>query len=80
MGGRSGAGLVVNRPSNLLRACGPCHSWIEHHPAEADALGLLHPADPADPVWLRTVYGAGWWRLDDDGMYLFADPPGAPSV
>lgn len=80
MGGRFRAGLAVNRPSNLVRVCLPCHHWIEHHPAEADALGLLHPGDSSDPLLLRTVYGTGWFVLTDDGDYLFAEAPGVSAV
>ena len=69
MGGRRRAGLSVNRPSNLVRACTACHGWIEANPTEADRLGLLHPGDSADPVWLRTLYGEGWWQLTDEGDY-----------
>ena len=75
MGGRRGAGLVVNRPSNLIRVCLSCHAWVEANPAEADALGLLHPDDPSDPVWLCPAYGWAWWRLDDEGCYEFVDRP-----
>lgn len=77
MGGRRGAGLVVNMPSNLVRVCSGCHDWIEASPDEADALGLLHPQDSSDPVWLKTVYGLAWYRLDDEGCYQFVDlePP-----
>ena len=35
---------------NLLNVCSPCHTWIHHHVAEAQAVGLLVPswADPSD--------------------------------
>lgn len=88
MGGRFRAGQAVNLPSNLVRVCLVDHSWIEANPAQADALGLLHPADPSDPVWLHTAYGQAWWILDDEGCYgwchdredppVAARPPGQP--
>lgn len=88
MGGRRGVGLAVNRPANLVRVCTDCHTWIEHNPQLADELGLLHPADASDPVWLRTVFGLGWWVLDDEGCYgwdhvtpppAFMNPGGLPA-
>lgn len=72
MGGVSGVGLAVNRPSALVRVCLPCHGWVESERTAAEVLGLLvpRPAVPAEvPVYLRPVYGAGWYTLDDDGCY-----------
>lgn len=83
MGGAHGVGRAVNRPSALVRLCTHCHGWVESHRTAAEALGLLvrRPAEPgAQPVWLDTVYGRGWWLLDDEGCYGWvhdlADPDG----
>jgi hypothetical protein len=83
MGGVHGVGKAVNSPAALVRLCGDCHAWVESHRTAAEALGLLvrRPAEPgAAPVWLRTAYGTGWWRLTPDGCYAWAhDAPELPA-
>jgi hypothetical protein len=81
MGGVSGIGLAVNRPSCLIRVCLDCHSWIERQERSvARDLGLLvpRPLVPAEVrVWLCTTQGEAWWLLDDAGSYTWVDdsPP-----
>ena len=37
---------------------------------------LLANQEPAEtPVWLCSVYGAGWWLLGDDGLLESAAGP-----
>ena len=90
-GGVSRAGLAVNHPAALLRVCSGCHDRIERHREWARRLGLLVPGvgrgtaghvDPADvPVRLRTVNGAGWFLLVEDGeVYAWVDLPDDHSV
>jgi 5-methylcytosine-specific restriction enzyme A len=79
-GGVSRSGLAVNLPSNLIRACGDCHRWVESFRAVARDLGLLvpRPLIPAEVrVWLCTAQGEAWWLLDDAGSYTWVDdsPP-----
>lgn len=72
---RSGGGLWL--PSNGLRLCGSgntgCHGWATLNPTDAEIAGWRilstgeHPADV--PVWIRSVWLAGWHLLDDDGCY-----------
>jgi hypothetical protein len=72
MGGVSGVGMAVNRPSALVRVCLACHGAIESQRSAAELLGLLvpRPGVPAEtPVRLSPVYGAGWWLLSDEGDY-----------
>lgn len=72
MGGVSGVGLAVNLPSALLRLCLECHAAIESERDAARDLGLLVPRPdvPGEaPVWLRPIYGPGWYLLDDEGSY-----------
>lgn len=83
MGGVSGAGLAVNRPACLVRVCLECHAWIESERTAAEQLGLLvrRPADPSEaPVFLRPLYGPGWYLLTDAGDYVFAEAPGVSPV
>lgn len=78
MGGVSGDGMAVNRPSCLLRTCLSCHNFAESRREWARRRGLLvpRPTDPARvPVRLSTVNGAGWYTLTDDGCYLWRDLP-----
>lgn len=83
MGGVSRAGTAVNRPSCLVRVCQPCHDRAESYRERARRVGLLvhRPTDPAQvPVRLRTVNGAGWFLLTDDGCYVWQDLPHDHSV
>ena len=78
MGGVSGEGMSVNRPSCLLRVCLNCHNTIESRREWARRRGLLvhRPADPgAVPVYLNSVNGTGWFVLTDEGMYVWQDLP-----
>lgn len=43
------SGGSVTKPANLRWACNPCNGWVEDHPADAHALGLV--ARPGDPDW-----------------------------
>lgn len=64
---------ATNGLCNGLRLCLPCHDWVESNRAAGYELGLLLPAaaDPAlSPARLITVYGPGWWLLDDTGGYV----------
>lgn len=74
-GGVSRAGAAaVNRPSALVRLCLGCHEWIGHNVTRAEVLGLLvsrYVDHPAEPVWLSTLYGSGWWLLTDEGDYAW---------
>ena len=76
---RLGAAMV-NKPSALVRLCLECHDWVGHNPDHAKVLGLLvpRPADPGEPpVFLRIIFGEGWWLLDDEGCYSWfhGEPP-----
>jgi hypothetical protein len=79
MGGVSGVGLAVNRPSALLRVCQFCNDQLEvQQRGLAYDLGLIvrRPTVPAEvPVWLNTINGPGWWLLDDEGSYKWVDLP-----
>lgn len=69
---------AVNLPANLITLCGSgttgCHGWVEHHPAEAKALGLSvsrwsYPPEVAVSTW------RGWLYLHDDGTTTPAPEP-----
>lgn len=79
MGGVSGVGMAVNRPSALLRVCQLCNDQLEvQERALAYELGLIvrRPTVPAEvPVWLNTINGPGWWLLNDEGDYLTVSQP-----
>lgn len=76
MGGTSITGRHL--PSWLIHACSDCHrgpGGVESDRTRALTNGwLLGPMDDASrtPVLLVTMYGRGWWLLDDDGSYLNA--------
>lgn len=83
MGGVSGVGKAVNKPSALIRVCLFCHNWIEHNRTAAEGLGLLvsRPTDPgATPAWLRTVFGTAWTLCTDEGDYVFDYARAAPAL
>ena len=74
MGGVKGDGhRDVNRPSNGLALCPPCHGWVEGNREEATMKGLLCPrnVDPSGfPALLNTWLGRDHWiTLNDDGTY-----------
>lgn len=79
MGGVAGEGLAVNSPACLIRLCAWCHNFIESRREWARRMGYLvpRPGDPgAVPVKLRTVNGAGWFLLVEDGhCYRWLDLP-----
>lgn len=82
MGGVSGLGRAVNKPSNLLRLCLACHQDAESQREQAFELGRLvyRGDDPSQvPVWLQHVNGTGWWLLDDVGNMAWSDKE-APRV
>lgn len=57
----------LDRLSNVLHACRPCHTWCHSRPTEAKDLGLMlnEGRDPtAEPVAYR---GGAWTYLADDG-------------
>lgn len=60
-------------PSNVLILCGSgttgCHGWIEHHPADAYALGLaLRTGWDPEQTPFRDIHDA-WRLLLPDGTY-----------
>lgn len=63
----------VNRPSNGLGLCAPCHGWVEGNRPESVLHGWLVPrgVDPAGyPALLNTWMGPNLWViLNDDGTY-----------
>jgi hypothetical protein len=82
MGGvHRSAAVVANHPTNELALCATCHSFTEDAERWQDCVstGLRIPhfvTDPADvPALIHTVNGYGWWRLTQDGGYLWADLP-----
>lgn len=69
-------------PSNCLRLCRGCHSWIEANPAHAMALGLWVPreVEPSSvPAFCKPVlFALGWWQPLDNGtwaMDTYGPPP-----
>lgn len=66
-------------PSNGVRACHPCHAYIEAEYLVAKDHGLRVPswADPlTTPVYLRLQpWWHGWWYLDDTGLYVSDGAP-----
>lgn len=70
MGGRRGGGFAdVNRPSNGVALCAPCHQWAEtgnRRAAQNFGLILSEHEDPATtPVFLPRY--RGWVLLTDTG-------------
>jgi hypothetical protein len=62
-------------PSNIVVLCGSgttgCHGWVEHHPAEANALGwALQPHE--DPLVVPVFHYPLKMRVqfDDEGMLI----------
>lgn len=64
-------------PANLLGLADRCHLRIESDRTWAFGQGLLlTAAEDAErtPVYLRHLYGTGWWLLSHDGFIARADP------
>lgn len=60
-------------PSNGLHVCSACHREIHADPVGAASRGhtVLSWEDPGrKAVLLRTMYGYGWFLLDDCGGYM----------
>lgn len=59
------------QPAWILHLCSRCHhTEVESHRQHALDMGwLLRPVDDAllVPAKLQTVYGSGWWLLDNEG-------------
>lgn len=68
--------------ANGLHLCRGCHHWSHQHPTWARTAGLTLPswADPAtERVWLAPATAwAGWWLLDEDGVYVACDTDDPP--
>jgi 5-methylcytosine-specific restriction protein A len=81
--GKGGTWLASSRsPANLLAVCDQCHLRIESERTWAFEQGLLllPSGDAAErPVFLRHLYGTGWWLLSDDGLITMTDAPYIPA-
>lgn len=79
MGGVSRAAAErINSPDNLLALCVVCHNKTEDASTWKQCIGLgwrLQRGDEpaAVPALIQTVQGPGWWYLDDQGGYRWAD-------
>lgn len=79
MGGVSRAAAErSNSPDNMLALCPRCHNETEDASTWRQCVGLgwrlLHGDDPASvPALIHTVQGYGWWFLDNQGGYRWAD-------
>jgi hypothetical protein len=88
MGGTSLA--KRHTPAGVLHLCHDCHQGprgVESDRDRARAMGwLIGPQDSPElvPVWLATLYGDGWWLLDNEGCYTpalqLAPLPGGVSI
>lgn len=80
-GGTSGLRAArINSVPNGLRVCNWCHDRAEKNREEALHMGWLVPegVEPYEyQVYLNIVYGHGWYYLDGDGGYLYAEPRAA---
>ncbi len=69
--------LDIHSPANLLALCWRCHHEnVEVQRESAYEKGWLvrRGSDPAETrVWLHTVFGPGWYLLDDEGLYHIQD-------
>lgn len=63
---------IKGQASNGLWLDLACHQMVEENDPEVYVMGwkVRHGHLPVDiPVFLLTVYGRGWWLLDDVGCY-----------
>lgn len=78
-GGVHGAAYhVSNDPRNLLMLCRVCHDRTLADAQACIALGWVIERragiDPREvPAKIHTVNGYGWWRLTEEGGYLWDD-------
>lgn len=79
MGGVSRAAAErSNSPSNLLALCVTCHNKTEDASTWTECIGLgwrlIGDVEPGEvPALIHTVQGYGWWHLDGQGGYRWAD-------
>lgn len=70
MGGSSWPG--INKITNLVDLCRPCHEWTEGHLSDAEATGWkIRLGSTIDPgtVPLRPVVGPAWLPAEDGGRW-----------